>query len=418
MNSYFSVEDLLARADKGTAAWWQYIAAAGTPLQKNLASGEIELTFLWRDPEGGATTSDYQRVYLDIYSHTPHPTQQLTSMIRQGYSDIWLWQTQLPGDWCGSYFLMPAKTHQLPPESGDRKMLRRWWIDLMASNAQADILNPLPSHSNGGGLYLSRIQLPQANVHRAWQLPSAPLKGKYLQQHWRSERLNNERCIWIYATDFFDTQEDLPLVIFLDGHYWAHHMPIFSALDLLTSRAELPPAVYLFVDALNPAQRAQELPCNADFWLALQQELLPQVFAVQAFTDQPQRTLIAGQSFGGLAALYAALNWPNRFGIALSQSGSFWWPDADETGAEGLLTRDVIAGLGKDNPLTVSLDVGCYEPDMIGVNQAMCDALKDAGHSVSYREFRGGHDWICWRDGLLSGLGRLLNSLPIGSNPP
>lgn len=32
------------------------------------------------------------------------------------------------------------------------------------------------------------------------------------------------------------------------------------------------------------------------------------------------------QSYGGLAALYAGLHWPERFGHVLSQSGSFWWP--------------------------------------------------------------------------------------------
>ncbi|MEX0632289.1 alpha/beta hydrolase-fold protein [Serratia ureilytica] len=37
------------------------------------------------------------------------------------------------------------------------------------------------------------------------------------------------------------------------------------------------------------------------------------------------RTVVAGR-YGGLAALYAGLHWPARFGHVLSQSGSFWWP--------------------------------------------------------------------------------------------
>ena len=77
----------------------------------------------------------------------------------------------------------------------------------------------------------------------------------------------------------------------------------------MTARGELPPALYLLVRA-GPATRAMELPCGR-FWLALQEELLPQLRAVQPFSERPGDTLVAGQSFGGLAALYAALRWPS-----------------------------------------------------------------------------------------------------------
>ncbi|HWV16357.1 MAG TPA: enterochelin esterase [Cellvibrio sp.] len=416
MNSKFSLEDLLSRRDRGTEAWWQAVAQQGTPLQRELANGEIQLSFLWRDPEGSAAQSDYQRVYLDIYSHTPHPTEQLTSMDRLGDSDIWFWQTQLPGDWCGSYFLMPAKSHQLPP-ADDRKAIRRWWIGLMATNAQADALNPLPGHNNGSGVALSRIELPQANIHPLWQIPIADHQGHLQSLRWCSESLHNARDIWVYSTASSTEQADLPLVIMLDGHYWARHMPIFSHLDGFTASGELAPAVYIFVDAINHSIRAEELTCNADFWLALQGELLPQVFALQAFTHNPARTLVVGQSFGGLAALYAALHWPERFAAVLSQSGSFWWPDTSAAAAEGLLTGDVLAGLGREKNLHITLQVGCYETDMLGVNRAMRAALEIGGHRISYREFRGGHDWICWRHELVSGLSQFFHSIPEGSNP-
>ena len=59
---------------------------------------------------------------------------------------------------------------------------------------------------------------------------------------------------------------------------------------------------------------------------AVQQELLPLVKAIAPFSDRADRTVVAGQSFGGLSALYAGLHWPERFGCVLSQSGSYWWP--------------------------------------------------------------------------------------------
>ena len=54
-------------------------------------------------------------------------------------------------------------------------------------------------------------------------------------------------------------------------------MPVWPALTSLTSRQQLRPAVYVLIDAIDTAHRARELPCNADFWLAVQQELLPLV---------------------------------------------------------------------------------------------------------------------------------------------
>ncbi|MCM4299275.1 alpha/beta hydrolase-fold protein, partial [Escherichia coli] len=92
-------------------------------------------------------------------------------------------------------------------------------------------------------------------------------------------------------------------------------------LTSLTHRQQLPPAVYVLIDAIDTTHRAHELPCNADFWLAVQQELLPLVKAIAPFSDRADRTMVAGQSFGGLSALYAGLHWPERFGCVLSQSG-------------------------------------------------------------------------------------------------
>ncbi|WP_239515736.1 alpha/beta hydrolase-fold protein, partial [Klebsiella pneumoniae] len=76
----------------------------------------------------------------------------------------------------------------------------------------------------------------------------------------------------------------------------------------------------------DTAHRSRELPCNPDFWLAVQEELLPQVKSMAPFSDRADHTVVAGQSFGGLSSLYAGLNWPQRFGCILSQSGSYWWP--------------------------------------------------------------------------------------------
>lgn len=128
--------------------------------------------------------------------------------------------------------------------------------------------------------------------------------------------------MWIYTTG---SGADRPLAVLLDGQFWAESMPVFAPLAGLTREGRLPPAVYVLIDVIDNQHRGVELPCNRDFWLAVQEELLPLVQAVAPFSDRADRTVVAGQSFGGLAAMYAALHWPQRFGCVLSQSGSYWY---------------------------------------------------------------------------------------------
>ncbi|WEF34961.1 enterochelin esterase [Pseudoduganella chitinolytica] len=388
---------LLDRPDLGSAAWWQDVAAVGTPLRRTRADGDVELAFLWRGDDCAA-------VCIDVYSHTPHPVAQRTQLERIGTTDAWLWRTALPADWRGSYFLLPLRPGQEAP--AERPAIRRWWIDLMERQGSADPFNPLPAHGTGWGVPLSPLLLAQAPVHEGWR--TAPDADGLTVRRWHSGRLDTARDVWCLRTGPNDVAP--ALVLLLDGQYWARQMPIAGALRRLTGEGVLPPAIYVLVDAVSPALRGKELPCNEDFWLALRDELLPQVYP---YPLEPRRTVVAGQSYGGLSALYAGLRWPDCFGCVLSQSGSFWWPDPDRTEGDGWLAAQVRAGLGRGTPIRAVLEAGCYETEMTGVNRAMAAALEDEGHTVRYREVRGGHDWICWRDGLLDGLARLLNDTTI-----
>lgn len=442
-------EPLLNQSDLGSTAWWQQVADRGTPLVSQRDAQHCELTFLWRElainSSGNTTGQHHTQVFIDLYSKTPHPTDQLTTLQKIGHTDVWYWQVTVPHDWYGSYFLMPVTQQHAPPQPDQNgqhnpQKIRHWWINTMQQQAQADPFNRLPMHQGGWGIPLSQVQLAQAEVLAVWQRfdqgVCEKLQGNLIEQQWQSQLLGNQRRVWIYRSD--DRRNDcskggnitrndhthpnqpppdLPLVILLDGQYWAKQMPIFGPLDQLTQQQILPPAVYVLIDCIDPEHRSQELPCNAQFWQAVQQELLPQVFRQQPFTDNPQKTIVAGQSFGGLAAMYAGLLWPERFGAVLSQSGSFWWsdshhrhPEVSEGKQSGWLTQQVLSQKNPDFPLRVFQEIGCYENSMLADNQQMNQALQDAGHQVFYREFRGGHDWICWRNGLLKGLMYLLNN--------
>ena len=109
------------------------------------------------------------------------------------------------------------------------------------------------------------------------------------------------------------------------------------------------------------ALRYRELPCNPDFWLAVQEELLPLVKKRAPFSDRADRTVVAGQSFGGLSSLYAALHWPQRFGCVLSQSGSYWWPHRGGQ-QDGLLIEQLKTGEISPRGLRILHEAGRNEP--------------------------------------------------------
>jgi enterochelin esterase family protein len=194
-----------------------------------------------------------------------------------------------------------------------------------------------------------------------------------------------------------------PLAVLLDGQFWAESMPVWPALTALTGQGKLPPAVYVLIDVIDTAHRSRELPCNPDFWLAVQEELLPQVRDIAPFSERADRTAVAGQSFGGLSALYAGLNWPRRFGCVLSQSGSFWWPHRGAQ-QDGLLITQLKNREITPQGLRIVIEAGIREPLILRAGQALYAELQHTQQPVFWRQVDGGHDALCWRGGLTQGL--------------
>lgn len=321
-------------------------------------------------------------------------------MQRIAGTDVWQWTTQLNANWRGSYCFIPTERDDIfSAPSPDRLELREGWRKLLPQ-AIADPLNP-QSWKGGRGHAVSALEMPQAPLQPGWDCPQAP-ETPAKEIIWKSERLKNSRRVWIFTTGDV-TAEERPLAVLLDGEFWAQSMPVWPALTSLTHRRQLPPAVYVLIDAIDTTHRANELPCNADFWLAVQQELLPQVKTIAPFSDRADRTVVAGQSFGGLSALYAGLHWPERFGCVLSQSGSYWWPHRGGH-QEGELLEQLKTGEVSAEGLRIVLEAGVREPMIMQANQALYAQLHPLKESIFWRQVDGGHDALCWRGGLMQGL--------------
>jgi enterochelin esterase family protein len=137
------------------------------------------------------------------------------------------------------------------------------------------------------------------------------------------------------------------------------------------------------------------------------EELMPLLVNDFGVTTQASRTVLIGQSLGGLAAVNAGLKAPQRFGNVLSQSGSFWWPGTEQGQLSG---ADVIAeAAAVHSQVRFWLEAGALEEGLVEGNRDLYEILSEHGYDVAYREYQGGHDFACWRGGVADGLAALLN---------
>lgn len=384
----------------GSEAWWQ--SKNGPEWQRH--EENYRVTFWWRDPAGTQQTSTVKRVWLYVTGVTDHhQNARPQSLERIPDTDVWQWQGEFSPEWRGSYCFIPSDNENdfadavFEGEQPDRMALREGWRKLLP-HAISDPLNA-QSWRGGRGHAVSALEMPAAPVQPGWNHPDMPFNAPICIE-WESTRLKNRRRVWIFTTGGDDRER--PLAVLLDGQFWAESMPVWPALASLTAERNLPPAVYVLIDVINMEHRNRELPCNPDFWLAVQEELLPLVQQRAPFSDRADRTVVAGQSFGGLSSLYAALHWPQRFGCVLSQSGSYWWPHRGGQ-QDGLLIEQLKTGEISPRGLSILLEAGRNEPLILRANQAILAELHTQ-QPVIWRQVDGGHDALCWRGGLTQGL--------------
>lgn len=388
--------------ETGSDAWWQ--SKQGP---EGVREGDhYRVTFWWRDPNGTEQTSPLKRVWLYITGVTDHHhNARPQTLVRISGTDVWQWQGEFSPNWRGSYCFIPSEHDDdfadavFATDPPDRMALREGWRKLLPK-AIADPRNR--QHWRGGrGHPVSALEMPEAPLQPGWDRPDTPYQPARCIT-WQSAKLGNTRRVWIFTTGE-QTPHERPLAVLLDGQFWAESMPVWPALTALTLDGQLPPAVYVLIDVIDTAHRTRELPCNPDFWLAVQDELLPQVQTLAPFSERADRTVVAGQSFGGLSALYAGLHWPPRFGCVLSQSGSFWWPHRGGQ-QDGVIIEQLKNQQLSAHGLRIVLEAGRREPLIFRACEALYAGLQQTQQPVFWRPVDGGHDALCWRGGLTQGL--------------
>jgi enterochelin esterase family protein len=259
----------------------------------------------------------------------------------------------------------------------------------------ADPFNPI-----GAGGDRSIAATPDAPAQPHWPVVGAddvlPLPRTRIR--WTSERLGGRRTVRVHPAGGGG-----PMVLLLDGDDWLYLHPAMTAFDAAVAQGEMPAVTLVFL----PAQaREAEFGCRPELWEAIGEELLPLVAACGVPADR-ERLVVAGQSLGGLSAMYAALEFPDLVSGVACQSASFWWtPGAVEAadpmgGPVGGAIAARLWGRTDLSGLRVAFDVGEHETRMLPHCELVEDLAGQAGATVRVSRSASGHDRAGWRHALL-----------------
>lgn len=406
-----SLRDRLAAGDSDAeASFWQEVTAGSTPLIERIEADDrhVLVTFLWR---GDADTEN-----VLLLSPWAGDTPAESLMERVPDTSVFFRTYRARSNVRGSYQF--RVNDPLRP-----------WAEMSTDEMVTYFHSFVPDPLNADQLYwpafgpypeeiLSVVTLPDAPAQPWGETQPDIAHGSVEHHRFRSERPGNERDVWVYLP--LTAAEGL-LVVF-DGWSYNGPIPTPTILDNLIAAGRIPPLAAVLIESpgTNSVEaqesRSRELPCNRDFADFLADELVPWIRQEFGVPTPRDLTLVAGSSYGGLAASFAAYAHPEVFGRVLSQSGSYWWKPTFTMG-EGAeddeewewLTRQFVSA--ERLPVRFYLDVGVLEtragmgaPTMVLSNRHLRDVLLARGYQVHYAEFAGGHDYACWRGTLADGL--------------
>lgn len=369
-------------AGGSTAAFWQERELEGTPMVEPVDAGHKRVTFLWRGAQNN--------VFL-----LGSPAGEHDPLFRLGGSDVWFRSYVVPADTLMQYQLAP----DVPRVDGEGDELRR----AIVISAQADPLNPhTVNHASDRWGRHSLLALDPTRYCTPRRMAQPLRYGTLTRHHLRSDFLQNTREVRIYRPRL--PQPARWTLLLLDGKTYQDEYRFANVLDNLIAHHMLPPVNVVFIDSLDQARRMKELQPNPFFADFMAHELLPWL-RQQGLNLMRQKTVVAGSSYGGLAASWVALRYPRQFANVLSLSGSYWWAPKDEEAC--WLTRQYQQS--PRYPVRFWLQAGRFEtsgPDggVFSHTLAFEQALREKGYRVSFHPSSSGHDYAAWCEALVAGM--------------
>ena len=407
--------------------FWSKVRQEGTPLVETIPADTDHhlVTFLWRAESPVRSVLLISGLSNESYSRNVLPENLLS---RLPGTDVWYRTVRVRSDARFTYRF--SVNDSLVPAEEEKNPATR------EATFQPDPLNP--RHASGP-TSASLVELPNAPPQPWIQpRPGAPT-GQLTKVPFPSQVLGNQRSLTIYTPPgYYSSSRPLPLLILMDAEAYTSEIPVPAILDNLLNGGKIPPVVAVFVGNLaagQPAARTTELSCHKHFSKFLGEELAPWIRARYRVSTVAADTILGGVSRGGLAAICAALEYPEQFGNVSAQSGFFvykdrnWFKNADPASAPDAESQEEMAwehygtvmqrvAATRKLPLRFYLDIGKFEnnfhPSPLIANRHLRDVLIAKGYEVKYQEFAGHHSAVNWRGTFSDALLFLLGNQSIG----
>ena len=341
----------------------------------------VRVTFQW----GAQAAADCYIVLNTITDRAREHLDEFCMSIGPGRSDARSLVCALPADAILSYQRVIVGPWGLDPSVGTDM---GQWIRFL-EDARPDGSNPLRV-VNGRGAAASLFVGPDARVVWPSQDLSAPEMRAVREQNIAADvsaRLSVARQHDVIVHDG-DADPTCTLILF-DGEIWRN-----NGVGWLTRRYRGLRVVT--IDAGDLGAREAELT-DVDSVVAL----------LRAVCDEAGAgpVMVAGQSYGGLAVLEAALCSDLPLDCAVAQSPSLWWGGEHRGVGEGTLMGDLRAGSVRPrSDVQLRLQVGTLEQTMRPVVDSCAELVRGLGVPVDVDHYCSGHDVAWWREGIVRSL--------------
>jgi len=347
------------------------------PVVESCGDGTSIVTFVRYAPHATG-------VLLFVNRLTDERNLVASEMEPAGELGFWLLSYRMHDDWRASYSLIEHPGNGEPPWRAQTGQVQ---LRALLDAAHADPGNPLAT-VNKAGHAVSVVELPAAPPQAFVAAPGAPRP----QQVDLVAADGSPRPIWTHRAG---SGVDLPLVMILDGETWLDRYSLTVALDAAVAAGALPALQAVFVGTGSREQRWDDVGHAGGVTEFVARTVVPWARSTLDVSADPVRTVIAGQSLGGLSALWALAAYPDVIGSAVAQSASLW-------------SSSPVSELRSAGRVRLYLEVGRQEWLLLPLHRELRRGLISTQVDLRYVEYNGGHDYACWRGGLIDGLAALL----------
>ena len=305
-------------------------------------------------------------------------------------SDLWTMTARMPHDLRASYRIAIWEEETEPPWRSASK-------PRLAALAAIRCARPDPRAEHwviGSHGQISSVAAGPRAPRQQWNT-SAQSQIRSTQQI----RLDSGDTVWIYTPP--EITQPTPLLVLFDGDVWKRSLP--AIMDDLMATGVLPPLHVAMLDARAQDYRWNHLGVPAGQVDVVLDHLLPVVRDGWKVSSESNDTIVAGQSLGGISALWTLALGGDQVGHAIAQSPSLWRFDVTQ------------ALLDSPQWRSIELHAGTCEGQMLHDVEALVASVdgdpRGAHRSVHVSRFCAGHDWAAWHVNLVNSLQCLLARL-------